>query len=180
MNHLGLIVLGLGVLAWLVRQTTSARTRFQPQEKRPVIKAKAVSAKAPGDSGADRLLAELGKSRDPLIRHQLYTQLLETSYRHRQIEASRRLLMAQGDRYLAEFESLLPAVAAEMGPEPVILPFKWMVITLEEDGRHEEAVAICRKAEDWKLSDGTKTGFTGRRLRLERKRRQSSRPAEGA
>jgi hypothetical protein len=178
MNHLGLIVLGLGVLAWLVRQTASARARHQPQEKRPVIKAKAVSGSSAGVPAAGALLEELRMAAEPLTRHQLFTQVLETAYRHRQTEASRRLLLDQGARYLAEFESLMPAVVAEMGPQPVILPLKWMVITLEEDGRHEEADAICRKAEDWKLSDGTKTGFAGRRLRMDRKRQHSARPAE--
>jgi hypothetical protein len=169
MSHLGIIVLGLGILAWSVRRIVSAQARPKPTAKHMAAGVKAAGGQAAGERGVINLLDELQQTRQPLARHHIYTRLLDAAYRDRHTEASRRLLVDQAGRYLAELEGMLPALKAEMGPEPVILPLKWMAIALEEDGRLAEAIEICRRAEDWKLSDGTKTGFAGRRRRMDRK-----------
>jgi hypothetical protein len=52
-----------------------------------------------------------------------------------------------------------------------------VAITLEEDSRFDEALSICQQAMKWKLGDGTKTGFEGRKTRLERKRKKNNNTA---
>jgi hypothetical protein len=183
MNHVGLIVLGLGVLAWTARLLAARHARKISSPKHPAPLEGKGGATPPAAPDAESLLKELHHTREPLSRHQLYTRLLQAAYRDRNRETSRRLLLDQGARYLAELEGLLPHLRADMGPEPEVPALKWMVATLVEDGQHEEALAICRRAEAWQLSDGTKTGFAGRRLRIERKRRQeaiSSEEGKGA
>ncbi|MFH0729536.1 MAG: hypothetical protein V2B19_24750 [Pseudomonadota bacterium] len=171
MHWLGIVVLGLGVLAWSVRKIVSTQARSILSEKPQVTEV--VGTKAAHAPGITEMLTELKRLRHPVARHRIYVQLLETAYRDRRNAVSRRLLLKQGDLYLSELESMLPALRAELGPEPEILPLKWMATTLEEDGRFEEALSICRQAEGWMLSDGTKTGFAGRRRRIDRNRQRA-------
>lgn len=173
MEWLAGIVFGLGVLTWSVRTINARQDRRKDSVARGGATPAPPTETALGQDGAD-LLQALNQAGDALQRHQLYTKLMEKAYRDRDSTAPRRLLMDMGRRYVDEFDRLLPDLRAEWGPEPEIQALKWLTITLEEDGRYAEAERICRLAEDRHVSDGTKTGFAGRRRRIERKREKQS------
>jgi hypothetical protein len=175
MEWLAGIVFGLGVLTWSMRQINARHSRRTLK----VAPMQTVSPQAPAVSEA-RAEAEkpiptgLDQTDDPLERHSIYTQLMEKAFQNRTSSASRDLLLEMGQQYQAEFDRLLPRLRKEMGTTPEILPLKWLAIAFEEDGRYEDALEICRRAQEWDISDGTKTGFAGRQHRIERKREKEA------
>jgi hypothetical protein len=180
MKWFGFIILGVGLFVRFLRHLFPAPVQRKPLKKS--LDAGTVSippAIATDEIGLDSLLNKLTHQRQPLERFTIYTELLKEAYRGRKKPASRQLLMEQGKYLFAELENMLPALRAEMGPEPEVLPIKWIAIALEEDGRYEDAMSICHQALGWKLQDGTKTGFAGRIARLDRKRQkeQQEQPA---
>jgi len=173
MKWFGFIVFGVGIFARFFRHLFSAPVQRKPLKKSMAAGAGSILPVIETDELVlDSLLNKLTRQRQPLERFTIYTELLKEAYRTRKKPASRQLLMEQGKYFVAEMENMLPALRDEMGPEPEALPIKWIAIALEEDGRYEDAMSICHQAIDWKLRDGTKTGFAGRIARLDRKRQK--------
>jgi hypothetical protein len=52
---------------------------------------------------------------------------------------------------------------------PEVPAFSLLAEALEKDGRHEEALAVCRQAVELGLNDGTKAGFSSRIRKLQKK-----------
>lgn len=175
MEWLAQIILGLGVLTWSLRKMNArhSRRRAKASSKQgAAAQATAVDHVLPA---ADKTAPTgLNQTDDPLERHRIYTDLMGKAFHDRSSAAARDSLLQMGRDYRSEFDRLLPHLREEMGATPEILPLKWLTMSLEEDGRYEEAIAVCRRAEDWKISDGTKTGFTGRRQRIERKQKKEA------
>lgn len=53
--------------------------------------------------------------------------------------------------------------------KPYIMAFKRLAIMYEKSSRYEDAIEICRQAMKHGLTDGTKSGYSGRISRLENK-----------
>jgi hypothetical protein len=174
MEWLAGIVFGLGVLTWSMRQINARHGRRVKTSRKQSVSSQARQVKNVPQKGDQTMLADLNQIDDPLERHRIYTQIMEQAFHDRNSGTARELLLEMGRYYQAEFDRLLPYLRDENGPEPEILPLKWLAMALEEDGRYEEALTICRRAEDWKVSDGTKTGFAGRRQRIARKREKEA------
>ena len=85
-------------------------------------------------------------SDDPPARFYDYAEMMESAYRNRKNTGDRKRLLDEGRRFFNEVEEMLPALRKKMGSTPELLPLKWLVIALEEDGCLEEALSICRKA----------------------------------
>jgi hypothetical protein len=172
MHYLGFVVLGVAVSIWSMRLMGLSPARRRGVAKKSLAASSPTKIKAAKEAGRSGAPAELQGVKEPLERYHLYARKMEAAYKNRKTPKNRQQLLAQGRQFYDELEKILPALRAEMGPVPDVLPLKWMAITLEEDGRIEEALSISQKAKKWKLGDGTKTGFEGRILRLERKRKK--------
>ena len=99
-------------------------------------------------------------------RHRLLSIIVTRTYKDRQNEDSRALFLRFAQIHVDEYGSLRKGGKSL---EPAMQTHKLLAIVLEEDGRWEEAVRVSRRAMDLGLEDGTKTGFSGRIKRLEKK-----------
>jgi hypothetical protein len=170
MNWTTATILGLGLLIWYSR-----RSRHVPKATR----AKAAKTPEFTDEQFDSLIVEkepkkmaaaLKQVSHPLHRHQLLTALIRHYYPKRDQAQARTHLYQYGKVYLAEFKGLAPSLKKEAAPEQAEAPaLKCLAIAMEEDHRFDEALDICRTAQQWNIEDGTKTGYAGRMRRIQKK-----------
>ena len=52
--------------------------------------------------------------------------------------------------------------------------FPYLATVLTEDGHYDEAIEVCRKAINFGLDDGTKSGFAGRIERIRKKQHRTA------
>ncbi|RUO30872.1 hypothetical protein CWE12_06445 [Aliidiomarina sedimenti] len=114
--------------------------------------------------------AGLAETTDPLARHRLYQQIVDTCYRERDTEQGRIALMHYAQAHLDEFEHIRERLAQVNGGKlPQVSTFKHYASVLGERGQYAEAISVCEQALDYGLKDGTKTGYQGRIERLKAK-----------
>ena len=168
----------------------------RPEVSRPLGAAKGRGAPDGGDSGldgaADPEQGSIGAERveealasrdlstmekaleevaDPIQRNLLLSRLVAAHYRRRSEPQHREAFHRVAYAQVEEAEDLLNALVSQGRPRPDhIDAFKMLAIALGEEGRYDEAIAICEKALSLGLEDGTKTGFKGRIARLKRQR----------
>ncbi|MFO7884086.1 MAG: hypothetical protein R6U68_04625 [Desulfobacteraceae bacterium] len=108
---------------------------------------------------------------DPWQRHLIYVHEIENAYRNRRSSMDDRIKAIDlSTQYIAEFDSLKPAVFENIQEDPRIIPvFKMLTIMYEEEEVFDQAIDICRTALAHGIEDGTKTGFEGRIERLMKK-----------
>jgi hypothetical protein len=171
MNWFTTSALVIGLLIWFSRKG-SRKEKIATISRRQTIAQKEAKLSAIMASGdVEKMAAALNDIPDPLSRHHLISAMVIGVYPKRKDAAARNQLYAYGDVYLDEFDGMAPAIKAHAAPEKMDIPvFKCLCIAMEEDQRYDDALVICRRALDWHLDDGTKTGYQGRMLRIEKKR----------
>ncbi len=124
---------------------------------------------ASGDlTGMETALSHIA---DPVQRHVLLNRLIKGHYRLRGEPKHRDAFYRVAYVQIEEAPVILNAFAAAGKPRPSYLEaFRATAIALSEEGRYDEAIAVCEKALSLGLEDGTKTGFRGRMARLKRHR----------
>ena len=173
MGWLGYVVLGVAVSIWSLRLIQPSLCRRKAESAQ---RSAAFDGTQPAGSSKTALQKDAAvlASDDPPARFYDYAEMMESAYRNRKNTGDRKRLLDEGRRFFNEVEEMLPALRKKMGSTPELLPLKWLVIALEEDGCLEEALSICRKALEWRLEDGTKTGFAGRIIRIERRQKKEA------
>lgn len=127
----------------------------------------------------DRMVQALEYETNPVDRHFLLMNLCKQAYAARKRDpAMRDLARRVGFQHVEEYPSLVKPLRREMGGLlPRVPTFQKLVTLLTEDGKYDEAIAVCEAAITHKLSDGTKGGFAERiqKIRKKAQRRPSDR-----
>jgi hypothetical protein len=181
MNWLFLSVAALGIAA-------VALHRYKPwleQILRPAAEAGAREPTLRKATPLDRMIDALQHEKDPLERHRLLGEIVEASHRQRADTAVNKVFLRFAGMHLKELPKMAAAMkAAGGGRLPPVPTFSLLAAVLEEDGRFEEALSVCKQAAELGLIDGTQTGFAGRIRKLQKKVKgaqpHAKRPSPGA
>jgi DNA polymerase-3 subunit epsilon len=116
-------------------------------------------------------LAGLKSTSDLLDRHFLYLGLVSAAYQLRKEDREHRVLCEELARsHLQEFGQIAPRLKQRFnGSLPYVPTFEQLSILLVEDGRFDDAVAVCEAAIRFGLDDSSQAGFEGRIERIQRK-----------
>lgn len=126
----------------------------------------------------DRMLAARSKPTHPVDRHFLLMGIVGQAYSRRGETEMRKLCLETGMQHLAEFDAIAPVLAADLGGVlPRVPTFTCLATVLTEDGRFDEAVAVCERAIEFGLRDGTKGDFPARIGRILKAKHKSRRHA---
>ncbi|WP_194756513.1 hypothetical protein [Aliidiomarina indica] len=144
----------------------------------PVIKGE--SQTQPSPLGADvpaelqQAIAALEHESDPVARHRLYQTIVDTSYKNRKNSGARALCKTYSQQHVEEFDKIAkPLKKANGGKLPHVATFQNYATLLAEDGDYDAAIAVCDQAMDYGLDDKTKSGFAGRKARLEKQKEKA-------
>ena len=117
-----------------------------------------------------RMEAATGYSTNPIDRHFLLLNLVGHTYKKRKDPKMRKLCLHYGILHTQEFPSIKQHLIKEMdGILPRVLTYQHIATILTEDRRFGDAIAICNKAIELGLKDGTQSGFAGRIARIKMK-----------
>ena len=106
---------------------------------------------------------------DPVLRNRLLNRLVTSYYRLRADPKHRAAFYRLAYLQIEEAQSILEGIEETGKSRPDhIAAFKSMAIALNEDERHDAAIAVCELALSLGLTDGTKAGFEGRIGRLKK------------
>ncbi len=170
MNWIIASVLTVGALAWYARKGPLFSGKSRAGQRKAASEEDIAAALASDDPKA--LLSVLLRTKDPTGRHALFTKIVEVTYPKRGEAHMRETFFETAEQHVAEFPAMCPGLQA-MAPTnaPMVVPtFKCLAIAYEQEARYEEALAVCRRAIELGVEDGTKTGFKGRIGRIEKKR----------
>ena len=118
-----------------------------------------------------RMITELSKISDPVKKHFQYQLIVDQTYQRRKDPEMRNACEDIGLKHISKFDAIAPHLKKEFDNKlPQVLTFKHLPTILSEDGDHDQAIEICKKAISYKLKDGTKGGFQARIKRIEKKR----------
>ena len=118
----------------------------------------------------DRMIDALRHEKNPLERHRLLGEIVEESYRQRAAAAMNKVFLRYAGMHVKELPKMAAALKAADGGRLAAVPaFSLLAAALEEDGRFEEALSVCRQAAELGLTDGTRSGFAGRIRKLQKK-----------
>lgn len=118
---------------------------------------------------ADRVSA-LAQEKDALLRHRLFSQLTEATYKKRKEPTFRMACKQLSQQHIEAFSDIAkPLKKSNGGKLPQVMTFQNFANLLLEDEQFEEAIAVCEKALAFGLDDKTQTGFQGRIERIRAK-----------
>jgi len=139
------------------------------RQGRPVPVDEVFEAWTSGD--IDRMVRALNHETNPVDRHFLLMNLCKQAHMARKRDpAMRDLARRVGFQHVKEFPSLVNPLRREMGGFlPRVPTFQNLATLLTEDGKYDEAIAVCEAAITHELSDGTKGGFGERIQRILKK-----------
>jgi hypothetical protein len=170
MNWIALGVAG-GILHWLYWRGSRAAESKQatPAGQQDAPEPDAVKA-ALESNDLDQLMTVADSTKDPVDQHLVLSNIINQTYKARSDASMHAILLEKGRHYIDIFGELFEPLKVELGKDVYRnAVFKQMAIALDEDGEYDEAVAVCRTAMEYKLHDGTKTGFQGRIARIQKK-----------
>lgn len=117
-----------------------------------------------------RMLEQLHKKGNPVDTHFLYLSIVEQTYKQRKDPKMRQLFKKVAAEHVLNFNSLADPLRRDMGGKlPQVPTFKYLSTVYTEDGELNRAIKVCEKAINFKLDDGTKSGFKGRIERIQKK-----------
>ena len=173
---IGVLVLLLFLILW------GGRKRKKNQGPGPPVPQQGLSTKADETCEADtagdlgQMLEAVSTITNPIDRHYLFKSIVEETYKKRKDPEMRKIFKEIGEKHISEFENLIhPLKERFKGTLPRVETFQYLATVLSEDGDYEYAIEICKTALRYGLHDNTKTGFKGRIMRIESKRRKLSR-----
>jgi len=171
MDWIAAAILGLGIyVQWTRWQQRRSAARGTPCPEAAAKTHQEEVAEAIAANDLERMQRLLPQTTDPLLQHALMTRMVYIAHKGRKDENMRRLLKTVARTYVANFDGIgLQLQTQEQEIKDKAPIFKWLAIVLEEEEAYEELLTLCRTALDWKLEDGTKTGYRGRIQRIQKK-----------
>lgn len=121
----------------------------------------------------DRMIAALSARTNPIDRHHLLMNIVNLAYKERSNPGRRKTCLEVGTQHVKEVPSLLPSLREDLRTTPRIPTYAHISTVLAEDGRIDEAIAVCEEARNLGLHDGTKGDYEGRIKRLQKRRAAS-------
>ena len=118
----------------------------------------------------NRMIAARSVRTNPIDRHHLLMNIVKLTYKQRTDPRHREMLQEVAFQHLKEVPSILPALKKDLGVTPRIPTYAHLSTVLAEDGRIDEAIAVCEEAIRLGLHDGTKGDYAGRIERLRKKK----------
>lgn len=110
---------------------------------------------------------------NPVDKHFYLMSAGDCYYRQRE---SRQGALELAEQYYMKDVMLFPQykkpLLDEIGNMPRIPSFQQLAILYEKAGRYQEAIDICKQALDYGLRDNTKSGFSGRIEKIQKKMKQ--------
>jgi hypothetical protein len=122
----------------------------------------------------ERMLRAASLQTNLVDRHFLLSGIVKETYKRRAEPELAALCAQYSEQHLAEFQTIAPALKADMGTLPRVPTFQYYATLLGEQGDFERAIWVCELAKYYGLEDGTKAGFDGRMARI-RKKQEASR-----
>lgn len=122
----------------------------------------------------ERMLRAANLQTNLVDRHFLLSGIVKETYKRRAEPELATLCAQYSEQHLAEFQTIAPALKADVGTLPRVPTFQHYATLLAEQGDFERAIWVCELAKYYGLEDGTKAGFDGRMARI-RKKQEASR-----
>jgi hypothetical protein len=117
-----------------------------------------------------RMLGALNTKTNPIDRHYLLMGIVEQTYRRRSEPGMADECARIAELHLFEFTNLAALLKQETGFLPRVTTFQSYATLLTEQGRFDDAIAVCNRALAFGLHDNTQSGFEGRIKRIEKLR----------
>jgi hypothetical protein len=151
-------------------------TQSPPQPLDETVQKEDDTVKTAISSGdLDQMVKAVSSPASPTDRHFLLQRIVEIAYKNRKDPEFREVLFRHARMLLAEYPNIVPTLQEQFGSKlPNDHTFKLFTISLEEDGRFEEAIGVCKQALEYGMDDETKTGFEGRIERIKRKQKAAA------
>jgi hypothetical protein len=171
MNWFSLSIIALGLILGYSKQSERSKTLTAPEHSDKTEKTDKTKPKKPRQSDDLNGLIDATKNPlEPIQRHRLLTKIIEKTYKHRTGVCMKKIFHRFALIHLDEFPDLAPELkTAHRGSLPHIPTFKLSAMVFEEEENYQAAMAICKMALEYGIDDGTKSGFSGRLKRLQKK-----------
>lgn len=115
----------------------------------------------------NKMISVLDKNTHPVDRHYLLQGIISETYKQRKNKDKLIICRNICEIFLNEWPKLADALGRGYGRQlPRILVFPYYATILAEAGENDKAITVCEIAIEYKLNDGTKSGFKGRIERL--------------
>jgi hypothetical protein len=175
MNWFNLAIIGLGLIVGYSKQRQQGGvSAAQTSPDSATKSAGSKSEKSWQYSNLDDLIDAARIPLDPIHRHKLLTKIILKTYAQRRDVRMKKIFHRFARIHLAEFPELAPVLKSKHdGSLPRIATFKLCAIVFEEEEDYEAAIAVCQMALGMGIDDGTKSGFSGRLRRLQKKQQMS-------
>ena len=118
----------------------------------------------------EQMVAQLNVKTKPVDRHFLLMGIVKQAYKERDHPEMRELIHRVAQLHIKEFPRIKPALVRFLHAVPGVGTFELYAKLLTEEGRYDEAIAVCKKAIDFGVTERTKGGYPGRIERIKRKR----------
>ncbi|MGD9024429.1 MAG: hypothetical protein PVG52_06275 [Desulfobacterales bacterium] len=174
MNWFNLTIIALGLILGYAKNREQSAASGPPVAPGKTEKAAGSKSDKPWRSDSlDDLIDASKISLDPLQRHMLLAKIITKIYPQRSDVRMKKIFQRFARMHLAELPELAPVLKSEHGGSlPAIPTFKLSAIVFEEEENYEAAMAVCQMALELGIDDGTKSGFSGRLKRLQKKQQR--------
>lgn len=116
----------------------------------------------------ERMVAALNVKTNPIDRHFLLFSLVKESYKRRAEVEMGRICSTTSELHIREFPDLMESLKEQFGILPRVPTFQYYATLLTERGEFEKAIFVCKTAIAYGLLDGTKSGFEGRIMKIQK------------
>lgn len=116
----------------------------------------------------EKMVAALNVKTNPIDRHFLLLSLVKESYKRRAEVEMGRICSTTSELHLREFPGLIESLKEQFGMLPRVPTFQYYATLLTERGDFEKAIFVCKAAIAYGLLDGTKSGFEGRIIKIQK------------
>jgi hypothetical protein len=173
MNWFNLTIIALGLIIGYSKHRERSVEPDTPVDSDKTEKADENKTEQPWESSELDDLIDASKSPlEPIQRHILLIKIIEKTYKQRTDVRMKKIFKRFASIYLDEFSALAPTLKSKHGGSlPKVPVFKMSAIVFEEEENFAAALAVCKMALEYGIDDGTKTGFKGRQIRLQKKQK---------
>jgi hypothetical protein len=171
MNWFSLTIIALGLILGYSKHSEQSKTSTAPENSDKIKKAVKIKPEKSGQSDdLNGLIDATKRPLEPNERHRLLTKIIEKTYKQRTDVCMKKIFHRFARIHLNEFPDLAPALkTAHRGSLPHIPTFKLSAMVFEEEENYQAAMGVCKMALEYGIDDGTKSGFSGRLKRLQKK-----------
>jgi hypothetical protein len=167
MNWFSLTIIALGLILGYSKHSEQSKTSTAPENSDKIKPEKSRQS-----DDLNGLIDATKRPLEPIERHRLLTKIVEKTYKQLTDVCMKKIFHRFASIHLNEFPDLAPALkAAHRGSLPPAPTFKLSAMVFEEEENYQAAMGVCKIALEYGIDDGTKSGFSGRLKRLQKKQK---------